>query len=103
MTGNKPAAYDYDAYPVLVPPLVAYRPDGALDPRGVFLLAWRKAGEDWEALVTWTTSVFLPNTAPIHVKHVQWVPSSRIATVPAEETRDGYKRVPRFAEAEPPC
>ncbi len=62
-----------------------------------------ETGDDWEALVTWTTSVFLPNTAPIHVKHVEWVPGDRITTVPAEEPRDGYKRVPRFTgETEPP-
>ncbi|WP_433355597.1 hypothetical protein ACQP25_17160 [Microtetraspora malaysiensis] len=94
---NAPSAYDDAAYPVWIPPLVEYRPAGQLDARGVYLLAWRKTGEEWEALVTWTTTAHLASSPPIHAKHVEWVPDSKIKQVPAEQSRGRYKQVPRFA------
>ncbi|WP_276615500.1 hypothetical protein [Nonomuraea basaltis] len=39
---REPGPYDEEAFPVPVPPLVAYAPEGELHDRAVLLLAWRQ-------------------------------------------------------------
>ncbi|MEV0236895.1 hypothetical protein [Nonomuraea sp. NPDC050786] len=93
---RKPGPYDEEAFPVAVPPLVAYAPEGELYERAVFLLAWRQAGpKDWEGLVTWVVTT-RTEAGAIHTKHVEWVPAAQLNQVPAEALRGRYKKVPRF-------
>ncbi|SEU46545.1 hypothetical protein [Nonomuraea wenchangensis] len=96
MDARQPNPYDDDAFPVLVPPLVTYAPEGEFYDRAVFLLAWRQVGpKAWEGLVTWVVTT-RTDAGAVHVKHVEWVPGERLSQVPAESLRDRYGKVPRF-------
>ncbi|MEV1168594.1 hypothetical protein [Nonomuraea sp. NPDC049784] len=93
---SRPNPYDEGAYPVAIPPLVAYVLPGEVHERGVYLLAWRQAGpKAWEGLVTWVVTTH-SEAGALHQKFVEWVPADELRQVPAEALRDRYKQVPRL-------
>ncbi|MFI9841608.1 hypothetical protein ACIHFD_31555 [Nonomuraea sp. NPDC051941] len=95
---SRPHPYDEEAYPVAIPPLVAYVLPGEVNARGVYLLAWRQAGpKACEGLVTWVVTTH-SGTGALHQKFVEWVPADEQRQVPAEALRDLYKKVPRFKQ-----
>ncbi|MEV1167362.1 hypothetical protein [Nonomuraea sp. NPDC049784] len=95
---SRPNPYDEEAYPVTVPPLVAYAPPGEFYRRSVFLLAWRRVGPDqWEGLVMWVVTT-RTDAGELHQKFVEWVPGEELHQVPAEALRGRYKQVPRFTQ-----
>jgi hypothetical protein len=85
-----------DAFPVAVPPLVTYAPEGEFYDRAVFLLAWRQTGpKAWQGLVMWAVTT-RSDAGELHQKFVEWVPADELSEVPAEALRGRYKAVPRF-------